>query len=299
MTEGIVNILKPPGMSSSDAVADVRHIFKIKRVGHCGTLDPGAAGVLPICVGRATRLFDILVDKEKEYIGEITLGAATDTQDAYGKTIAKDPQNKEITAEMLEEALKGFIGEIEQTAPMYSAVSIGGKRLYQLAREGAENVEIKRRAVIHGLEVVEQTGRNRFLLKIACSRGTYVRTLCNDIGKALGVHGYMSFLLRTKSGDFTIETAYSIAELKELKEKGELDSAVVPIEQVLCAMGDVRLENLGEKPARLIRNGAEIYVESLKNTPAGTLVKVYDENEFLGVGQTGKNGALHIKINLI
>ena len=142
MTEGIVNILKPPGMTSSDAVADVRHIFKIKRVGHTGTLDPGAAGVLPICIGRATRLFDILVDKQKEYIAEVTFGAATDTQDAYGRIVERD--TRIISKDELAAVLPCFIGQIEQTAPMYSAVSIDGKRLYQLAREGADAVEIKR-----------------------------------------------------------------------------------------------------------------------------------------------------------
>ena len=168
MTEGIVNILKPPGMTSSDAVADVRHIFKIKRVGHTGTLDPGAAGVLPICIGRATRLFDILVDKQKEYIAEVTFGAATDTQDAYGRIAETDARI--ISKDELAAVLPCFIGQIEQTAPMYSAVSIDGKRLYQLAREGADAVEIKRSATIDNIELMAQSGENRYLLRIVCSR---------------------------------------------------------------------------------------------------------------------------------
>lgn len=298
MTEGIINILKPPGMTSSDAVADVRHIFRIKRVGHTGTLDPGAAGVLPICIGRATRLFDVLVDKQKEYIAEITFGIATDTQDAYGRIIEK-AEATSVPEERLVSALEGFRGEIEQTAPMYSAVSIDGKRLYQLAREGAQLVEIKRKAYVAELELLHKTKPNSFLLRMVCSRGTYVRTICSDIGKAMGVPAYMSFLLRTRSGEFTIENAYSIAELKKLKEEGRLEESVINMEQALNPiMEKIRLENLSEKQAKLIRNGADIFVAALKNAQAGKLVMVYDEDEFLGVGQTGNDGSLHIKLNL-
>lgn len=299
MTEGIVNILKPPGMTSSDAVADTRHIFKIKRVGHTGTLDPGAAGVLPICIGRATRLFDILVDKQKEYTAEITFGIATDTEDAYGRIIETDT-DRTVTKEELNSVLPRFWGTIEQTAPMYSAVSIDGKRLYQLAREGADRVEIKRLANIEKIELDSQTGHNRFLLRIVCSRGTYVRTLCADIGKALGTSAYMSFLLRTRSGDFTIDKAYSIAELRQMKEEGRLDKAVISIEEALKnTLPTLRLHNLDEKQAKLIRCGAEIFPGELKNAEEGRLMLLYDENEFLGIGQSGLGGSLHIKINLM
>lgn len=297
MTEGIVNILKPPGMTSSDAVADVRHIFKIKRVGHTGTLDPGAAGVLPVCIGRATRLFDILVDKQKEYIAEVTFGVATDTQDAYGRIVETD--SKIITAEELSAALCGFVGQIEQTAPMYSAVSIDGKRLYQLAREGAETVEIKRSAFIKSIDLISQTGENRFLVRVACSRGTYVRTLCADIGKSLGTCAYMSFLLRTRSGDFSVDEAYSIAELSRMKEEGRLDEAVISIERALDGLVDpLKLKDLSEKQDKLIRNGAEIFPRELEGRNDERLVMLYVEDEFLGIGQTGEGGSVHIKINL-
>ncbi len=297
MTEGIVNILKPPGMTSSDAVADVRHIFKIKRVGHTGTLDPGAAGVLPVCIGRATRLFDILVDKQKEYIAEVTFGIATDTQDAYGRIVETD--SKIITAGELNAALKGFLGQIEQTAPMYSAVSIDGKRLYQLAREGAEAVEIKRSAFIKSIDLISQTGDNRFLVRVECSRGTYVRTLCADIGKSLGTCAYMSFLLRTRSGDFSVDEAYSIAELRQMKEEGRLDEAVISIERALEGLVDpLKLKDLSEKQDKLIRNGAEIFPRELDGRNDERLVMLYVEDEFLGIGQTGEGGSVHIKINL-
>ncbi len=299
MTEGIVNILKPPGMTSSDVVADTRHIFKIKRVGHTGTLDPGAAGVLPVCIGRATRLFDILVDKQKEYVAEITFGIATDTEDAYGR-ITQTDSARSVTEKEVRAVLPRFTGIIEQTAPMYSAVSIDGKRLYQLAREGAERVEIKRQANIEKTQLIRQTGHNRFLLRIVCSRGTYVRTLCADIGKALETCAYMSFLLRTRSGDFTIDNAYTIAELRQMKEEGQLDKAVISIEHALeNAMPTLRLSGLDEKQARLIRCGAEIFPGELKNAEEGRLMLLYDENEFLGIGQSGLGGSLHIKINLM
>ena len=153
MLEGVVNVLKPPGMSSSDVVTDIRHIFNMKRVGHTGTLDPGAAGVLPICIGRATRLFDYLVDKEKEYIGEITFGIATDTQDSYGAPEGRS--DAVVTGEMLMEALPKFTGPQKQTAPLYSALSVDGKKMYKLARQG---VEVERK--VRDINVPELSHRN-------------------------------------------------------------------------------------------------------------------------------------------
>ncbi|MBR4018927.1 MAG: tRNA pseudouridine(55) synthase TruB, partial [Clostridia bacterium] len=174
MLEGVVNVLKPPGLTSSDVVSDIRHIFGMKRVGHTGTLDPGAAGVLPICIGRATRLFDYLVDKEKEYIGEIAFGIATDTQDSYGEAV--ECMDAVVTEEMVKAVLPLFTGLQNQTAPLYSALSVGGKKMYKLAREGVE-VERKVREInVPALELITQTAPNRYLVRIVCSKGTYVRT---------------------------------------------------------------------------------------------------------------------------
>ena len=164
MLEGVVNVLKPPGMSSSDVVTDIRHIFNMKRVGHTGTLDPGAAGVLPICIGRATRLFDYLVDKEKEYIGEITFGIATDTQDSYGAP--EERSDALVTEEMLNEALPKFTGPQKQTAPLYSALSVDGKKMYKLARQGVE-VERKVRDInVPELSLPPPNAPNRYLVTI-------------------------------------------------------------------------------------------------------------------------------------
>lgn len=289
--EGIINVLKPPGMTSSNAVADVRHIFNMKRVGHTGTLDPGAAGVLPICLGRATRLFDYLVDKEKEYYAEIAFGSATDTQDSYGRVIARG--KGEVSAQQLCAALPAFRGEIEQVAPMYSAVCADGKRLYQLARMGAEDVRKTRCVTVHALELVSQTAGNRFLLRVCCSRGTYVRTLCNDLGIALGVPAHLSFLLRTRSGAFCIEQAYSIAELQALKEAGRLETALVSVEKALSHLAEARLSGLSMRNAHLLENGAEIEHPALASMPEEEPLRVYANGKFLGIGLIAA-GKLHI-----
>ncbi len=278
-------------MTSSNAVADVRHIFNIKRVGHTGTLDPGAAGVLPICLGRATRLFDYLVDKEKEYCAEVAFGAATDTQDSYGAVIAERACS--VGEEALRTVLPRFVGEIEQVAPMYSAVCVDGKRLYQLARAGAEEVRKTRRVTIHELALVAQTAENRFLLRVRCSKGTYVRTLCCDIGAALGLPAHLSFLLRTQSGAFRVENAYSIAELQALKETGSLADALISVENALGHLREARLHGLSARAERLLTNGAEIDHPALRALPEGTPLRAYANGRFLGIGLIAA-GKIHI-----
>lgn len=294
MMEGVVNLLKPPGMTSSDAVTDIRRLFGIKRVGHTGTLDPGAAGVLPICVGRATRLFDYLVDKQKEYIAQIHFGAATDTQDSYG-TVTERCERIVLPEEVMA-ALPRFTGDIGQVAPMYSAVRVDGKKLYQLARRGEETPEVRREVTIYSLELLAQDGENRFLIKMNCSKGTYVRRVCADIGAALGVSAHMAFLLRTRSGNFAIEDAYTLAELARMKEEGRLAEAVVPIEAALSMLGEARLA-LTEYEARLLVNGAQIAHPSLEGYAQETPLRAYANGEFVGVA-LAKEGKMHIRLNL-
>lgn len=236
---GVINILKPPGMTSSNAVSDVRRIFNVKRVGHTGTLDPGAAGVLPICIGRATRLFDILVDKQKEYYAEIAFGSCTDTQDSYGSII--DTSSAYIDKEMLLSVLPSFLGLQKQIAPKYSALKSEGRALYELAREGKEVPERVRSVEISELICEAQIAQNRYLLRVSCSRGTYVRTLCEDIGKRLGVCAHMSFLLRSKSGGFHVEDSYSIAELAALKEEGRLAEALISVENTIAFLPEIHV----------------------------------------------------------
>jgi len=290
MLEGVVNVLKPPGLTSSDVVSDIRHIFDMKRVGHTGTLDPGAAGVLPICIGRATRLFDYLVDKEKEYIGEIAFGVATDTQDSYGEAVER--MDAVVTEDMVRSVLPLFTGVQDQTAPLYSALSVGGKKMYKLAREGVE-VERKVREInVPALELITQTAPNRYLVRIVCSKGTYVRTLCHDIGQRIGVPAHMSFLLRTRSGAFNLDGAFTIAELREMKEQGRLSEAVTSIEQSLMHIGETRME-LNAKGEKFLTHGAEVVFPGVEELPVDVPLRGYCNGKFLGIAKS--NGeAVHI-----
>ena len=274
-------------MTSSNAVYDVRRIFNEKRAGHLGTLDPGAAGVLPICIGRATRLFDYLVDKRKEYIFEIAFGYATDTQDAFGAVIAHDARI--VTREALMDVLPSFIGEQEQTASIYSALKVDGRKMYDLARAGVA-VEPKTRTItVYALELTGQTGENRFLLKVCCSRGTYVRTLAADIGGRLGVCAHMSFLLRTASGPFTIDRAKSVRELTDMREAGTLCASVVSCEEALAFLPEVRLPADRRTPAM---NALDTYVPG---QPDGDC-RLYCGG-FLGIGKA-ENGRVKLAVHL-
>lgn len=288
MLEGVVNVLKPPGMTSSDVVTDVRRIFGMKRVGHTGTLDPGAAGVLGICLGRATRLFDLLVDKQKNYIFEVTFGAATDTQDSYGQVSAR--ADMAVSEAALRALLPRFTGEITQTAPLYSALKVDGKALYAHARAGTPVEPKTRNVFIYELELLEQTGENRFLLRLLCAKGTYVRTLCHDMGVALGGYGYMSFLLRARAGALALANAYSLAELAALKEAGRLAEAVMPPDEAIPFLPAVHLAP-SERERRLLLHGASIAAEA----PQG-LVRLYLENEFIGLG-IAEESMLHMSLS--
>ncbi len=287
--EGIVNVLKAPGMTSSNVVSDIRHIFSEKRVGHTGTLDPGAAGVLPICIGRATRLFDYLVDKQKEYIAELSIGACTDTQDSYGTVtgISDTP----VTLAMLEAVLPAFVGVQQQLPPKYSALKQGGVPVYKLARSGQEVALTPREVTIHQMECLQQTAENRFLLRVVCSRGTYVRTLCEDIGNYLGTCAHMSFLLRTRSGTFTVAQAYTIPELETLCTEGRLHEAVLPIEQVLSFLP---VCTVSEAAAQKLQNGCPVTLSAPMD--AGDC-RVYGPG-FLGIAVVSGN-EIKLKLHLM
>ena len=295
LTEGIVNVLKPPGMTSSDVVSDIRKLFETKRVGHAGTLDPGAAGVLPITLGRATRLFDLLIDKEKEYICEIAFGSRTDTQDSYGRITERDEVS--ISEEDILLALKNFTGRYLQTAPAYSALKSGGKSLYVLARAGQEVPAREREVMIHALELIALTGENRFMLRVRCSRGTYIRTLCEDIGKHLQTCAHMSFLLRSASGAYRVEESFSIAELAAMQEEGRLSEVIVPIERVLDFLPSVRIIN--QPDIARLKNGCTVgYVGAAIDCPEGDLCRVYTTGPgLLGVGVRTRDG-LKLKLHL-
>ena len=286
MIEGIVTVLKPPAMSSSDVVVDIRKIFETKRVGHLGTLDPEATGVLPVCVGRAVRLFDYLVDKQKTYLAEIAFGASTDTQDAQGKVV--EISGAVVTEEELRMVLPQFTGTIVQTPPMYSALKFNGQKLYDLALAGKEIPDKSREVEIASLKLVGTRGENRFLIETTCSRGTYIRTLCADIGAAIGVPAHMAFLLRTASGPFTLEHAYSIAELADMKEQGRLSDALISCEDAAAFLKRLDLGRDRRKPAM---NG----LPTRTNAADGTY-RIYCDG-FLGIGVV-KDGSAVLKVHL-
>ena len=233
---GVLNLLKPPGMTSHDAVAFVRRVAGHKRVGHTGTLDPAAAGVLPVCLGQATRLVEYLQDGTKEYIAELTFGQETDTLDAVGTVVREAPAGH-ITLESLRAALDQFRGVITQTPPLYSAIKQDGKKLYELARAGVnvEDAEIKTRQVeINSLVVTRfiEGERPRAILRIECGGGTYIRSLVRDIGRALDSAATMTFLVRTRNGSFSINDAVAIEHIAM-----DWQSALLPMTAVLewCA----------------------------------------------------------------
>ena len=216
MADGILIIDKPAGWTSMDVCAKLRGIYKEKRVGHAGTLDPMATGVLPVFIGKATKAVSFAEDGEKEYIAGLKLGLVTNTQDTTGETLSESPVT--VTEEELREVLPRFMGEQLQLPPMFSAIKKDGKKLYELARKGQE-VERKRRAItIFALEVLEKQDESTYLIRVRCSKGTYVRTLCHDIGEALGCGGCMCSLRRTMAAGFTLEESITLERAQEEKE---------------------------------------------------------------------------------
>ena len=250
---GFLNVLKPPGMSSAAVVGLVRRLLDGEKVGHAGTLDPEAAGVLPIMVGKAARLFDYMQDKEKAYVTEIAFGTSTDTQDAQGAVLETGENYPD--EETLRNALKGFEGELMQQPPMFSALKKDGQCLYQLARKG-QTVEIPARKVtVHSLTLHAMTENHGALVAVRCSKGFYVRTLCQDIGTAVGCPAHMRFLLRTLSGVFALDTALTIEQLQAAKENGTLRDHLLPLEIALSHLPVCDLPEGLEKP---LRNGGHL-----------------------------------------
>lgn len=291
---GIINILKPPNMTSHDVVGFLRRITRIKKIGHTGTLDPNAAGVLPVCIGKATRVAEYfnLDDIRKKYRAEITLGASTDTQDSYG-SIIKEVKDINIAQEEFEQVLNKYIGEIEQIPPMYSAKKVGGKKLYELARQGIE-VERKKRIVnIYDIDLISSY-ENSYLFDVECSSGTYVRTICNDIGEDLGTMGYMSFLLRTEVGPFNLDNALTLKEVEDFWNNGELNSRLFSMDYPLSFMEELIID---ESCLEQILNGVKLPLNRVINREAESLAgiseekdfRVYCGNRFIGVGGIRKS----------
>ncbi|RUS46315.1 tRNA pseudouridine(55) synthase TruB [Cohnella sp. AR92] len=234
--EGVLGIWKPAGWTSHDVVAKARRILGVKRIGHTGTLDPSVTGVLPICVGRATRMVEYLQEMSKTYEATLRFGIATDTEDADGNVV-ETADASHLTAEQISEAVLSFVGDIEQIPPMVSALKVDGKRLYELAREGV-TVERKPRPVtIHEIEILHIEGNGPYpevRFSVRCSKGTYIRTLCVDIGRKLGVPAVMASLIRTASAGLTRENCVTLEDLAELKRQGDLSARFLPADEMLA-----------------------------------------------------------------
>lgn len=280
---GIINVLKPPGMTSHDVVYFIRRTLNIKKVGHTGTLDPNAAGVLPICIGKATKVTQYLLEKNKKYRAELTLGASTDTQDKYGKIISESPVD--TTHEDIIKVFNQFIGEMDQIPPMFSALKHNGKKLYELARENKVVERKARKVTINDLKIIN-IDKNKILFDVDCSKGTYVRTLCNDIGLKLNNYGYMSFLLRTEVGVYNISNSYTLDEIKMYSDNGRINEIVTSIDYPLVHYKNLYLD---ERFYDIIINGGKInlskYKECIKDINIGEKIKVYCKDEFIGIGK--------------
>ncbi len=293
LIDGFLNLLKPPGMTSHDVVAWVRRQVGIKRVGHLGTLDPAAAGVLPVSLGGATRLFQFAAGEDKAYRAEVVFGVTTDTLDAEGRVVAEADAGG-VSEEGLRQVIPRFLGEIMQRPPAYSAVQVGGRRLHELARAGAAVSAPERRVCISSLELVSFTpGRTATaLLEVVCSPGTYVRSLAADIGDAVGCPAYLGFLVRTRAGRFALEEAVTIEELAGAAEAGEVERHVLPPDWPLAHLPAVTLDS---RHKRVFMHGGRV----LSQCQPAPLARVYGpESRFLGIAEVLSGGQVRPRLVL-
>lgn len=266
---GVIILNKPRGSSSHRMVSIVRRALDMKKSGHTGTLDPGATGVLPILVGTATRASDLLTAQDKRYRATVLLGTVTDTLDTDGEVIAENPVS--VTESDIRSIVSGFVGNIEQLPPMYSAVQVGGQRLYHLARQGIEIERKPRSVTIYSIEILS-IDIPRVTIDVHCSKGTYIRTLAADIGDKLGCGACIESLTRTQSGDFLIENSVTPEQLSELSEKGEAESVIIPTDKLFP---DYEAVQLDKKRADRVKNGVPIY---FGGKDFGQKLRIYDEN---------------------
>ena len=277
---GFLNVNKPGGMSSAAVVGVLKRLTGERRIGHAGTLDPEAAGVLPIMMGRATRLFDYLVDKEKCYETVCAFGTATDTQDATGRTVAEGTDYPD--SGRIREEIPKLTGDILQQPGMYSAVKVGGKRLYALARKG-ETAEAPVRTVhVEKIEILGEAPDHGVRLRVTCGRGTYIRSLCEDLGKLCGCPAHMRSLIRTRSGFFGIEDALTLEEARLLAEQGKLEERVIPMD---APIGHLMRMDAPERMAKRVAAGAKLPLDEMGGEAPDEegVTRVYLKNEFWGI----------------
>ncbi len=289
MFHGVINIYKEPGFTSHDVVAKLRGILRQKKIGHTGTLDPAAEGVLPVCLGKGTKLCDLLTDKRKTYQAVLLLGVETDTQDTTG-TVLSENSTKDLTESVVCEAAKSFEGHYMQVPPMYSALKVNGKKLYELARAGQEIERAARPVEIFELHI-DEIDLPRVKMTVTCSKGTYIRTLCHDIGMKLGCGGCMEKLIRTKVERFEITDSLRLAQVEELVREGKICEKIVPVDEMFSECPAYVSDS--EVLDKLLKNGNPFSKElgpknqdmtdEDKNGREG-LIRVYDSNRnFIGL----------------
>ena len=280
MANGIIIIDKPAGWTSMDVCAKLRGMFHEKRVGHAGTLDPMATGVLPVFIGRATRAVQYAAESDKEYIAGLKLGVVTNTQDTTGEILEERPVD--VTRDQLLAVLDAFHGWIRQVPPMYSAIKVNGKKLYELARKGREVEREPRTIHINALGILSETPPEGadYLLRVVCSKGTYVRTLCHDIGQALGCGGCMASLRRTRAAGFTLEDSVTLEAVQQAVDRGEGEGLLLPVDSYFAGLPVLVLKNAGAE--KKIRNGAAL---AIRDMPDGEY-RVYGmDKTFLALGR--------------
>ena len=284
MINGIVNIYKEKGYTSHDVVAVLRKVVGQKKIGHTGTLDPDATGVLPVCLGRATKVCELLTDHDKTYEALLLLGKTTDTQDISGEVLEeKDPGD--LTEEEVRSCIESFIGAYDQVPPMYSALKVNGKKLYELAREGKTVERKSRRVQIHGIRILEMN-LPHVRMEVDCSKGTYIRTLCHDIGEKLQVGGCMEELERAKVGRFLKEDAVTLDEVRQKMEQGEGAELFTPLDQIFAELPAVTVT---DAKAWMSYNGNDLperFLLEKEEWTDGQEVRVYDSRKnFIGLYQ--------------
>ncbi len=285
---GVIIINKHEGVTSHRIISILRRMYDTSRVGHTGTLDPMATGVLPVLIGRAVKASDYVMAHDKEYICEMKLGLTTDTEDITGEVLTRSeriPTEAEVMA-----VCESFIGKISQIPPMYSAVKVGGRKLVDIAREGGEVERQPRDVEIHELECKKITD-DTYTIRVACSKGTYIRTLCNDIGAKLGCGAVMSSLIRTRTGGFTLADAYTIEELEALSFEERLP-LVKPVESLF---EDLRAVDVPDFFAKLLVSGCELQQKKLRiSVPQGELVRVKNRGRFIALARAGEKDGLGV-----
>lgn len=276
---GLINIYKEPGFTSNDVVAKMRGILHQKKIGHTGTLDPDAVGVLVVCLGTGTKLVEMLTDHDKEYIAVVKLGVVTDTQDMSGQVLETADVN--VTREELREAAKAFVGDYDQIPPMYSAIKQNGKKLYELARAGIEVERKPRKIHIDAITILDDSlleSEHLFTMEVKCSKGTYIRTLCHDIGARLGCGAAMQHLTRTRVGAFSLDSAITLSQLESMRDEGTLDSIIKSPEYIFRDLDAIHVKDSARK---LLENGNSFRKDNVLNEdPSGVNDTEYEEEMF-------------------